>query len=808
MHWLAQGARVALLAASTAVTVTAAPIVATAGSQLTAKDWDQNVQRGGTWLVEHYSPYCSHCKTFAPTWKELVDTYRDAAGAHDFHFAQVDCAANGDLCHAHDVKYYPSIFLYSDQGQRVVEFEDRRTLSNLGKFVEDHYPVKAERLEVAKGTKAEEEGENKANEAWSAKEKITDEQVGMGKVKQAAVGEVAAGAGKARLPKVAASAEVDNDEDFAGDGADALATDKQLKPVLHIVDEPTSSSSPSDSTREEGVGGLRPDPTDGSERDSEVNEEESLPPILTSQTPPAAVEPTLDPGQTKKTNKFNPPPFVAQQPPPPPSALDKKRANAATAPAAVDWPAVDGTVLELGNDLGIALVEGREDVPPSFVKYFAPWCSHCKAMAPAWKELAEDLAADGVRVYQIDCDAKENKKACKVAKVQSYPTIKFYNAGASVEYLGKRDKESMKTFALKAMAATTVKTLSTEGELLRAIQDDQVVVLLLQPKGAKKDDVEIALGAAKTLMGTSPVYSTSAPALFGLHSIPEDQLTFVTFKAHARDPYDVFAVPLRGGGTSRQRLEATRHWLRSAKVPLVSELNAATFPELMPSSTGGMVPPLVGLAVLSRRGLGTEGLERAKESVAEMAKAWVVERRRKRQEAGKEERDVLWAWVDGDKWAGWARSMYDVKLGARDGPKVVIADPKRMEYWKTTVQGSPLELDREAVFRVVEQGPYARRIKPQSSRQFLERFAYAFVDRITSTLDWIATHPLLFMVGLSLGAYLVWLAVKKAARSAFGPGSSTATSNLASKKLGAGAGGLISRGGYAPIPQGGGAKRE
>lgn len=190
---------------------------------------------------------------------------------------------------------------------------------------------------------------------------------------------------------------------------------------------------------------------------------------------------------------------------------------------------------------------------------------------------------------------------------------------------------------------------------------------------------DIALGAAKTLMGTSPVYSTSTPALFELHSIPHDQLTFVTFKAHARDPYDVFPVPR--GGTSRQRLEATRHWLRSAKVPLVSELNAATFPELMPSgklATGpggtALVPPLVGLAVLSRRGLGSEGLERAKATVAEMAKSWVVERRRRSTDAA--ERDVLWAWVDGDKWAGWARSMYDVKLGARDGPKVVIADPK------------------------------------------------------------------------------------------------------------------------------------
>lgn len=43
----------------------------------------------------------------------------------------------------------------------------------------------------------------------------------------------------------------------------------------------------------------------------------------------------------------------------------------------------------------------------------------------AWKDLAEDLASDGVRVYQMDCDNKENKKACKLAKVQSYPTIKL-----------------------------------------------------------------------------------------------------------------------------------------------------------------------------------------------------------------------------------------------------------------------------------------------------------------------------------------------------------------------------------------------
>lgn len=46
---------------------------------------------GGPRLVEHFSPYCPHCRAFAPTWDTLVDDY-DGSGVN---LAQVNCLVDG-----------------------------------------------------------------------------------------------------------------------------------------------------------------------------------------------------------------------------------------------------------------------------------------------------------------------------------------------------------------------------------------------------------------------------------------------------------------------------------------------------------------------------------------------------------------------------------------------------------------------------------------------------------------------------------------------------------------------------------------
>jgi len=77
-----------------------------------------------------------------------------------------------------------------------------------------------------------------------------------------------------------------------------------------------------------------------------------------------------------------------------------------------------------------------------FVKYYAPWCGHCKKMAPMYVELAEELAAaDNLVLAEMDATANE----VEGVNIQGFPTIKFYPANnkAGVDFSGDRTRDGI-----------------------------------------------------------------------------------------------------------------------------------------------------------------------------------------------------------------------------------------------------------------------------------------------------------------------------------------------------------------------------
>ena len=123
--------------------------------ELSGENFDKET-KNGYWFIKHYSPYCHHCKAIAPTWQTLYEFYYTSkpvpAGKkpsdsesdslnsfsryYDFHFASVDCIANGDLCGKHDITAFPTFTLYKD-GVFVKKFEGSNNMANLSAFVED-----------------------------------------------------------------------------------------------------------------------------------------------------------------------------------------------------------------------------------------------------------------------------------------------------------------------------------------------------------------------------------------------------------------------------------------------------------------------------------------------------------------------------------------------------------------------------------------------------------------------------------------------------------------------------------------------
>lgn len=45
---------------------------------------------------------------------------------------------------------------------------------------------------------------------------------------------------------------------------------------------------------------------------------------------------------------------------------------------------------------------------PWFIKFYAPWCPHCKNLAPTWTEMASQLRGQ-VNVGEVNCDALPSK---------------------------------------------------------------------------------------------------------------------------------------------------------------------------------------------------------------------------------------------------------------------------------------------------------------------------------------------------------------------------------------------------------------
>jgi len=149
-------------------------------------------------------------------------------------------------------------------------------------------------------------------------------------------------------------------------------------------------------------------------------------------------------------------------------------------------------------------VGGDKDV---LVAFTAPWCGHCKSLAPTWESLAEDFSAEPtVLVAKVDAEAENSKATADSHGIKSYPTIKFFPKGSkeSVSYDGGRSQQDLVDY-INSKAGTH--RLVGGGLDAKAGTIDALDTIVAKLTGSNLDDIsKEAKKAAKDLKDTYAKY--------------------------------------------------------------------------------------------------------------------------------------------------------------------------------------------------------------------------------------------------------------------------------------------------------------
>ncbi|KAI9399352.1 hypothetical protein POPTR_002G082100v4 [Populus trichocarpa] len=119
------------------------------------------------------------------------------------------------------------------------------------------------------------------------------------------------------------------------------------------------------------------------------------------------------------------------------------------------------------------------------VEFYAPWCGHCKKLAPEYEKAASILSSNDPQVVLAKVDANEdaNKEIASQYDVKGFPTIVILRKGGKSvqEYKGPREADGIVEY-LKKQSGPASAELKSDDDATGFIGDKKVVIVGVFPK--------------------------------------------------------------------------------------------------------------------------------------------------------------------------------------------------------------------------------------------------------------------------------------------------------------------------------------
>ncbi|CAB3403430.1 unnamed protein product [Caenorhabditis bovis] len=110
------------------------------------------------------------------------------------------------------------------------------------------------------------------------------------------------------------------------------------------------------------------------------------------------------------------------------------------------------------------------------VEFYAPWCGHCKKLAPEFEKAAKTLKSKGSKIKLGKVDATVEKDLGTKYGVSGYPTLKVIRNGRRFEYNGPREAKGIVHYMLE-QSKPAAKKLEKLRDVERFMSKDDVTIV-------------------------------------------------------------------------------------------------------------------------------------------------------------------------------------------------------------------------------------------------------------------------------------------------------------------------------------------
>ncbi|CAF0768033.1 unnamed protein product [Brachionus calyciflorus] len=194
------------------------------------------------------------------------------------------------------------------------------------------------------------------------------------------------------------------------------------------------------------------------------------------------------------------------------------------------------------------------------VEFYAPWCGHCKALAPEYAKAAGKLKSENSEVRLGKVDATVQSELGERFKIRGYPTLKFFVDGTPLEYNGGRTSDEIIQWLKKKSGPASV-TVNTVEELKKLQGENEVLVVGLF-KDVNGEQAQTFNNVAK-LVDSAAFAITSEQAVFDELNVESSEgLVLLKNFDEGRNDFD-----------GQFDSEEIKRFVHANQLPLVTEFN-------------------------------------------------------------------------------------------------------------------------------------------------------------------------------------------------------------------------------------------